>query len=270
MKKYIIWIDSLISTFSIIEAGKDIEYNYQDKDATPIFKGIAKGDMILGYYSSPIEKVAVAFIVKQVKNNNTLILNKILETSNGSTIDDVAYLASLQEKGILEISDLDYAKWTRGWIEDVMVVEEADQEDIFSGFETWLKSDKNPDYTGVEKYNGYVEALEKLVKYMAENDLIEDANLNEKNPEKYTSILESYNQSVETQTYDRVNNHHKRGVAALKKYIKYIIFLVEPHATEFDYSVTKGNSNNKIFFGMPGCGKSYHIEYTLLGKDKYK
>ena len=35
----------------------------------------------------------------------------------------------------------------------------------------------------------------------------------------------------------------------------------------FDYSLTKGTAVNKIFFGTPGCGKSYHIEHDILGKD---
>ncbi len=36
----------------------------------------------------------------------------------------------------------------------------------------------------------------------------------------------------------------------------------------FDYSITKGSGINKIFYGVPGCGKSYHIEYNILGRDK--
>lgn len=36
----------------------------------------------------------------------------------------------------------------------------------------------------------------------------------------------------------------------------------------FDYATTKGIATNMIFFGTPGCGKSYHIEHDILGKDK--
>lgn len=39
-------------------------------------------------------------------------------------------------------------------------------------------------------------------------------------------------------------------------------------ATDFDYKTTIGSGINKIFFGTPGCGKSYHIEHDILGKDK--
>lgn len=36
----------------------------------------------------------------------------------------------------------------------------------------------------------------------------------------------------------------------------------------FDYNTTKGSSECKILFGIPSCGKSYHIDYKILGKDK--
>ena len=38
--------------------------------------------------------------------------------------------------------------------------------EIFSGFEPWLTSPSNPDYTGKQKYNGYARALVKLVDFM--------------------------------------------------------------------------------------------------------
>lgn len=40
-----------------------------------------------------------------------------------------------------------------------------------------------------------------------------------------------------------------------------------PSATAFDFNAVKGTAVNKIFFGTPGCGKSYHIEHNLLGKN---
>lgn len=34
----------------------------------------------------------------------------------------------------------------------------------------------------------------------------------------------------------------------------------------FDFNNLKNNAVNKIFFGVPGCGKSFHIERKILGK----
>lgn len=36
----------------------------------------------------------------------------------------------------------------------------------------------------------------------------------------------------------------------------------------FDFASTKSKAVNKIFYGVPGCGKSYYIEHDILGKDK--
>lgn len=38
---------------------------------------------------------------------------------------------------------------------------------------------------------------------------------------------------------------------------------------DFDYSTIKGAAINKIFYGTPGCGKSYHIQHNILEKEKY-
>lgn len=140
--------------------------------------------------------------------------------------------------------------------------------DIFSGFQPWLTSYDNPDYTGKQKYSWYPQALLRLINFMAEKGLIDDANLNDKNIEKYYFYLEVYNLSDEVREYDEKKLSSKAGGAALKKYIKYIEFLLSPHAEEFDYNSTMGAGENRIFFGTPGCGKSYYIEHDILGKDK--
>ena len=145
--------------------------------------------------------------------------------------------------------------------------DEEIEEDIFSGFEPWLTSYNNPDFTGKQKYAGYAKALVKLIGFMHEHNLIDDADLNDKNVEKYNSWIEIYDSSEEAKDYDEKKLSSKAGSAALKKYVKYIEYLISPHAEPFDYSTTKGASINKIFFGTPGCGKSYHIEYDILGKD---
>jgi hypothetical protein len=153
------------------------------------------------------------------------------------------------------------------YVKDELLLEEIEEEDIFSGFEPWLTSPNNPDYTGKQKYGGYARALVKLVDFMLSKNLIEDADLNDKNIEKYISWVQIYEGSQEAKDFDVNKNSNKAGSAALKKYVKYIKYLITPHAIKFDYLTTKGTSVNKIFFGMPGCGKSYYIEHEILGKD---
>lgn len=146
---------------------------------------------------------------------------------------------------------------------------EPDEEDnIFEGFNTWLTSYDNHDYTGKQKYTSYANALEKLIDFMYEQKLIDNSDLNDKSVDKYYAWLDAYNASEVAKEYDEKKLSSKTGSAALKKYIKYVEYLAFPHAELFDYSKTKGKSINKIFYGTPGCGKSYHIDYKILGKDK--
>ncbi len=150
-------------------------------------------------------------------------------------------------------------------IEDV----EIEEEDIFVGFASWLVSYNNPDYTGREKYTGYPRALERLTEFMKEKGLIEDSNLNDKNLDKFKHIMEVYIASDEAKAFDH-KLASESGIAALRKYIKYIECLLSPETrisvSNFDYASTEGKGVNKIFFGTPGCGKSYHIEHNILGK----
>lgn len=141
------------------------------------------------------------------------------------------------------------------------------EKDIFSRFEPWLRSNNNPDYTGRQKYAGYPRALERLVNFMLEQEVIADANLDDLNIDKYYTFIDAYSASDEVREFDQKKLGAGAGIAALKKYIKYINYLLTPHADTFDYAKTAGKSENRIFFGTPGCGKSYHIEHDILGKD---
>lgn len=155
------------------------------------------------------------------------------------------------------------------YVKDELLLEEIEEEDIFSGFEPWLTSPNNPDYTGKQKYGGYARAIVKLVDFMYGKNLIEDTDLNDNNIEKYTYWVEIYDGSDEAKDFDVNKNSNKAGSAALKKYIKYIKYLTTPHIVDFDYSITKNTSTNMIFYGVPGCGKSYHIQHNVLGITPY-
>ena len=43
---------------------------------------------------------------------------------------------------------------------------------------------------------------------------------------------------------------------------------VEEVDHSFSFTSIETGAVNKIFYGVPGCGKSYHIEHVILGKDK--
>ena len=151
-------------------------------------------------------------------------------------------------------------------------IEEEESYNIFEGFAIWLTSYDNPDYTGREKYAGYPRALERLVQFMQEKGYIDDDNLNDINLEKFNYIKNVYDNTAEVREFDERYLASKAGIASLKKYIKYIEYLMTAkpklEVITFDYSEIKGKGVNKIFYGVPGCGKSYHIEHNILGKSR--
>lgn len=269
MKKFILMIDSLINTFSIIEAGKNVTFGYENKNGTEAFENVSKGDIILGYFSEPVKQIKCVFEVREIASAASIVLNKKLEVSNGFNADS-SLENELTEKILIEISDEEYVKIFNNLIPKSESIEE--DVGVFKGFAPWLTSFDNPDYTGKEKYNGYPRNLERLVKFMLDKGLIFDANLNDKNIEKYLNFKAVYEASEEVREYDKTKLSSFAGIAALKKYIKYVEYLSSSKAqqqlTYFDYSVTGGEGINKIFYGTPGCGKSYHIEYNILGRDQ--
>ena len=152
-------------------------------------------------------------------------------------------------------------------------IEIEENNNIFEGFALWLTSYDNPDYTGREKYAGYPRALERLVQFMKEKGYIDDDNLNDINLEKFNHVKNVYDNTDEVKEFDERYLASKAGIAALKKYIKYIEYLMtaspKMEASAFDYSNIKGKGINKIFYGVPGCGKSYHIQHEILDKGNY-
>ncbi len=93
---------------------------------------------------------------------------------------------------------------------------------------------------------------------------------------KYGAIIENNNYSTETIAVGAgltksYGTEIRKGINIYKaiKNNEYDLSFSDKHPTVvFDYSLTKMKSVNKIFYGVPGCGKSYYIENDILGKDK--
>lgn len=128
---------------------------------------------------------------------------------------------------------------------------------VFDGFQQWLTSKKNPDYTGKEKYTKYDYSLKRLINLMYEKKIIQSNDLNNLNVEWYENIKNEYFIHDEIIDFDKTKNQNQAGIASLKKYILYIQYLnnLKDHPT-IGY--------NKIFYGTPGCGKSYYVENVLI------
>lgn len=75
---YIIKIESIITTFTISDAGKPTSFVWN----LPIPEGLSSGDSILGYLIDPINEFRLLFTVQSVQGT-TLTLVKEFETSSG-------------------------------------------------------------------------------------------------------------------------------------------------------------------------------------------
>lgn len=106
---YVFEIESLVQTFSVVDAGKEVRFNYTSKDNGKLFAGIQEGDYILGYYNKPMDKIKILFEAVKVNDEGTLTLNKRLEVGCGADIDrDI--LDSLKSNALVSITPIQFQK----------------------------------------------------------------------------------------------------------------------------------------------------------------
>ena len=148
-------------------------------------------------------------------------------------------------------------------VDDLDAITAVD-DSIFDGFQPWLTTYNNPDYSGKEKYLGYAQSLRKLIDFMYKEGIISSNVLNELSIERYQTYLSAYEASEKAIDYDNTKLSSKAGSAALKKYILYIDYLLHP---SFEYCDCVPGGENLVVYGTPGCGKSYYVDHTILGKN---
>ena len=128
---------------------------------------------------------------------------------------------------------------------------------IFNRFQSWLTTYDNPDYSGTQKYEGYAYCLRRLIQLMHSKKYIDSDDLNSLEVSKYENIRDEYKNHQDIIDFDKTKNQSQAGIAALKKYILYIKFLKNLN----DHPIV---GFNKIYYGSPGCGKSYFVKNDLL------
>ena len=103
MKHYILKIDSFLNTFSIVEAGKKITFEYTSALNQELLCGISAGDKILGY-DAVSNSAKMIFVVNKVESDKRITLSKELDISNGCTLSD-EHVEMLADRDIVEISE---------------------------------------------------------------------------------------------------------------------------------------------------------------------
>lgn len=263
MKTFILAVDSLINTFSIIDAGKEITFSYQNKDSAELFDSVSENDMILGYFEEPLKQVKCVFSVAKKHAGNTLSLVKLLEVSDGAMLDD-SVANEIEAQKFIEIDSDTY----QSIIAQLTLGDDALSEDTLlvnnDGFVTDLTVEQlveklNEMYASAPA-NGQSNAVRMFGFKYAENITASGVS-----PQKIVDLSnidsDKYGNEIKKAMniyYSIKNNEY--GVSFAN------VLVVTPEV--FDYRSTAGIGINKIFYGTPGCGKSYHIEHDILGKDK--
>lgn len=114
---YILSVNSLIKTFSVLDAGNTINFGLTTQDDVTIFSHVMIGDFILGYVGNPIRKVKYVFEVSSVETLNQIELVKRIEVSEGAGLDDENLERELMTSEIVSITKDKYIEIIRKLIE---------------------------------------------------------------------------------------------------------------------------------------------------------
>jgi len=101
---YIITIDSLSTTFSPIDAGKEVLFTYESSDQS-LPSDIDTDDILIGYYGGSVKEFRIVFRVTS-RNADSLTLSKEIEKASGIPLSCIGseldeYLDMLDEPGSL-------------------------------------------------------------------------------------------------------------------------------------------------------------------------
>ncbi len=149
LKFYILMLDEIIKTFSVIGSGVDARFSFTYKDNHNVFQGASNGDAVIGYVDSPVNRYCYVFTIRDKRSNQECDLQKQLETMKGisesEAPDTVKELVSAN-KGkslFLEITEDDF----NGLLEAMLAKSERELRHTSAGnfreitYETGLQAD---------------------------------------------------------------------------------------------------------------------------------
>lgn len=101
---YILSINSLVKTFSVLDAGNSVSFGLTTQDSNSLFEKVSQGDYILGFVGTPINRVRYVFEVQGIENTSQIELIKKFEVSDGADIDNISLRNELFNNDFVEIS----------------------------------------------------------------------------------------------------------------------------------------------------------------------
>jgi hypothetical protein len=267
-KYYIISIDSLITTFSRVESGKDFDFSINTDETNLENEAIATDDKIL---ATMADKVYYDFIVKDV-SGNTLKLKKTFEIAKSIGLN-IETIGSFEKIEIKQYEDVcshlfsDYNNISEAQNKKINV------DNLKESFADWLilRNKQRANYFSTAFGSNRDRLVEHLTKYEAIyfEEFSSSVFNTSKDLKNLLLALENnlYIDSGKFFTFsEKTSNHMPRAILGKNNYIKFLKELLYESRTASAIS-PKVEPINKIYFGAPGTGKSFRITEDLKDVD---
>jgi len=250
MTKYFsINIDSLISTFSLLEAGKEVEFSVNTDNSNFKEKGISVNDLIIATVE---DRIYYNFIVTDT-NDEIIKLKKTfeIEKSIGEKKDTIGIFEAISKEEYEKLCSKLFINFVEKDLVSDKLTEFRNVKENFadwlikqngsknSYFENFFGADKNKLIENLSKYDEvYIKEFGKSVFTLPKNSLSEFINELEKN--LYRDSGEFYSFSEKRST------HMPRAILGNDNYIKFLReFLKINSISQIDFNLKEFNSISK-------------------------
>jgi hypothetical protein len=268
-KYYLISVDSLITTFSRVESGKEFDFSLKTESTNLDDEAIAVGDKILVTID---DKAYYDFIVKEV-SSVSLKLEKAFEIvkSIGFNIEPIGSFEKVDKE---QYEDICFQLFSDYNIRKAETRKKVDLSNLKEKFADWLISNNNikKNYYSSAFGSNKIRLIENLSKYEEIykeefNKLVFSTSNNKLND--LIAELE-YNLYLDSGKFfffsEKQGTHMPRAILGKNNYLNFLKKLLIEDKKSNAKSI-KVNPVNKIYFGAPGTGKSFQITEDLKDVD---
>ena len=122
---YLLGMDSLIQSFSVIDSGEIITFKYTSQETQTPFEKFQKGDKLLGYYYFPINRVKILFEIVSVDSEDQIEITKSLEVDPGIELSR-SIVERLEQQNLVQLG---YTEFQNIYVEmlETLKLEQEDE-----------------------------------------------------------------------------------------------------------------------------------------------
>lgn len=216
-------------------------------------------------------------------------LEILLESCNIEYVEkgyDIAKIELEDDRAYYKYLTEDHRPNSKTEKETDIIDEKYSEDELVLLYQNWLTSRLNRKASAASKYTGYGNCLKKICYYLISNNHLNCESILDLDMESCEKAYQICCENEEVKTYDKtLGNYGGRASLGLYKpfleQVKCFGFLVVKKAVEEQYSLeeleqcrvnstrTTDIGYNKIFYGIPGCGKSYKVSAMLAHEKEF-